>query len=112
MVDLVNATAGSNWTDLVGNVTYEWVSFDTMLSDYGAGLALVPIIAILEQIAIAKAFSCGGKTDSTQEMIAAGLCSIVGSFIGCMPLTASFSRSSVLSASGGRTQLASCFNGK
>jgi len=54
----------------------------------------------------------GGKTDSTQEMIAVGIGSIFGSFFGCIPQTASFSRSSVLSASGGQTQLASFFNGK
>jgi sodium-independent sulfate anion transporter 11 len=32
------------------------VTFDTILSDLGMGLAMVPIIAILEQVAIAKAF--------------------------------------------------------
>ncbi len=44
-------------------------------------------------------------------MIAVGLCSIFGSFFGCFPQTASFSRSSVLSTSGGQTQLANFFNG-
>lgn len=53
----------------------------------------------------------GVKTDSTQEMIAVGAGSIFCSFFGCIPLTASFSRSSVLSASGGKTQFASLFNG-
>lgn len=54
----------------------------------------------------------GAKTDSTQEMIAVGAGSIFCSFFGCIPLTASFSRSSVLSASGGKTQFASLINGK
>lgn len=53
----------------------------------------------------------GKKTDSTQEMIAVGLGSMFCSFFGCIPLTASFSRSSVLSASGGKTQFANFFNG-
>jgi len=44
-------------------------------------------------------------------MIAVGTGSILGSFFGCIPQTASFSRSSVLSSSGGQTQLASLFNG-
>lgn len=35
---------------------FELVTFDTILSDLGTGLAMVPIIAILEQVAIAKAF--------------------------------------------------------
>ncbi|KZS01923.1 Uncharacterized protein APZ42_001252, partial [Daphnia magna] len=74
------------------------------------GLVMVPMIAILEQVAIAKAFSNGGKTDSTQEMIAVGAGSIFCSFFGCLPLTASFSRSSVMSASGGKTQFTNFFN--
>ena len=111
----------------------ETVTFLAILSDLGTGLVMIPIIAILEQVAIAKAFGkfefkmClsiwfhylrnsfkanGGKTDSTQEMIAVGLGSLFCSFFGCMPLTASFSRSSVLSASGGKTQFANFFNGK
>ena len=119
-----NLTAG-----LFTNQT-ETVTFDVILKDLGAGLALIPIVAILEQVAIAKAFckrisrnfelfsiktvsfaANGGRTDSTQEMIALGTGSIVCSFFGCIPLTASFSRSSVLNASGGKTQLASFFNG-
>ncbi|XP_046455001.1 sodium-independent sulfate anion transporter-like isoform X2 [Daphnia pulex] len=93
------------------NPEFELVTFDTILSDLGMGLAMVPIIAILEQVAIAKAFSNGGKTDSTQEMIAVGMGSIFCSFFGCLPLTASFSRSSVMSASGAKTQFANFFNG-
>ena len=38
------------------NPDTEWVTFDTILSDLGMGLAMVPIIAILEQVAIAQAF--------------------------------------------------------
>jgi sodium-independent sulfate anion transporter 11 len=121
------------------NPEFELVTFDTILSDLGMGLAMVPIIAILEQVAIAKAFceseiiykssflsffrfidnflfdfrrlANGGKTDSTQEMIAVGMGSIFCSFFGCLPLTASFSRSSVMSASGAKTQFANFFNG-
>lgn len=132
-----------NWTEITQQEpTYTTVNFGVILKDLGAGLALVPIIAILEQIAIAKAFSMntillllkkkilhlllsrkslrhivyvagnGAKTDSTQEMIALGAGSIFCSFFGCIPLTASFARSSVLAASGGKTQLASFFNGE
>lgn len=45
-------------------------------------------------------------------MIAVGAGSIFCSFFGCLPLTASFSRSSVMSASGGKTQFANFFNGE
>jgi MFS superfamily sulfate permease-like transporter len=44
-------------------------------------------------------------------MIAVGMGSIFCSFFGCLPLTASFSRSSVMSASGAKTQFANFFNG-
>ncbi|EFX77094.1 hypothetical protein DAPPUDRAFT_321675 [Daphnia pulex] len=108
---LIKDNESFNWTETAQEPTYITVTFDVILKDLGAGLALVPVIAILEQIAIAKAFSNGAKTDSTQEMIALGAGSIFCSFFGCIPLTASFARSSVLSASGGKTQLASFFNG-
>ena len=55
--------------------------------------------------------ACGKKTDSGQEMIALGLGSVFCSFFGSMPLTASFSRSSVLSSTGNKTPFASFFNG-
>lgn len=46
-----------NWTDNDGgNQTYETVTFDAILKDLGPGMILVPVVAILEQVAIAKAF--------------------------------------------------------
>jgi len=100
----------SNWTDIITNKTFEAVTFNTIVNDLGTGLAIIPMIAILEQVAIAKAFSCGAKADSTQEMIALGIGSIFCSFFGCIPLTASFTRSSVMSSSGVKTQFANFFN--
>ena len=38
------------------NPGYELVTFNTIIKDLGMGLVMVPIIAILEQVAIAKAF--------------------------------------------------------
>lgn len=35
---------------------FELVTFETIVSDLGMGLVMVPMIAILEQVAIAKAF--------------------------------------------------------
>ena len=99
-------------------------------------LIFIPIIAILGQVATAKAFSNGCKTDSTQEMIAVGISSIFGSFFGSIPsnhpqrrsragkrilLINDFNQtqlnffyfvySSVLAVSGGKTQFASAFTG-
>ena len=53
--------------------------------------------------------ACGRKTDSSQEMVALGLGSLFCSFFGCLPLTASFSRSSVMSSTGNKTPFASFF---
>lgn len=57
MESLVNHNESFNWTEIVQEPTYTTVTFGVILKDLGAGLVLVPIIAILEQIAIAKAFS-------------------------------------------------------
>jgi hypothetical protein len=53
---LIKHNESYNETEVVQEPTYI-VTFDVILKDLGAGLVLVPVIAILEQIAIAKAFS-------------------------------------------------------
>lgn len=49
-----------NWTTDASNQTlhndFEEVSFLTILKDLGPAMVLVPVVAILEQVAIAKAF--------------------------------------------------------
>ena len=49
----------SNWTDSDSDnqTSYEVITFPEILKDMGPGMILVPVIAILEQVAIAKAFS-------------------------------------------------------
>jgi sodium-independent sulfate anion transporter 11 len=54
---LIKHNESFNWTETAQEPKYITVTFDVILKDLGAGLALVPVIAILEQIAIAKAFS-------------------------------------------------------
>ena len=73
------------------------------MSDIGIGIAVIPLISILENIAIASAFSGGKTIDATQEMIALGMCNIVGSFVQSIPTTGSFSRTAVNSTSGVKT---------
>lgn len=53
----------------------------------------------------------GKKTDATQEMIALGVGTILGSLFGGMPVTASFGRSSVQAASGSKTPLTNIYGG-
>uniref|UniRef100_A0A4Y0BNY8 STAS domain-containing protein n=1 Tax=Anopheles funestus TaxID=62324 RepID=A0A4Y0BNY8_ANOFN len=90
------------FTTSVDGQTY---SFAEMISELGTSLITLPLIAILESIAIAKAFSKGKAIDATQEMIALGISNIAGSFVSSMPVTGSFTRSAVNNNSGVRTQL-------
>lgn len=53
----------------------------------------------------------GKRTDATQEMIALGVGTILGSLFGAMPVTASFGRSSVQAASGAKTPLTNIYGG-
>uniref|UniRef100_A0A182K947 STAS domain-containing protein n=1 Tax=Anopheles christyi TaxID=43041 RepID=A0A182K947_9DIPT len=80
-------------------------SFFEMIAELGTSVISLPLIAILESVAIAKAFSKGKAIDATQEMIALGVSNIAGSFVSSMPVTGSFTRSAVNNNSGIRTQL-------
>lgn len=47
----------------VNNVTY---SFGDMMASVGSGVVIIPLISILESIAIASAFAGGKTIDATQ----------------------------------------------
>ncbi|XP_028027039.1 sodium-independent sulfate anion transporter [Bombyx mandarina] len=87
------------------------VTFIEMCSDLGSSIVLVPIIAVLGNVAIAKAFASGDSIDATQELITISFANIFGSFVGAMPITGSFSRSAVNHASGVATQFGSIYTG-
>ncbi|XP_049821343.1 sodium-independent sulfate anion transporter-like isoform X3 [Aethina tumida] len=78
-------------------------SFSDMVSDFNTIVIFCPLIAILEHIAIAKAFSKGRTLDATQELVALGVSNIMGSFVGSMPVTGSFTRTAVNNSSGVKT---------
>ena len=50
----------------------------------------------------------GATMDASQEIVALGMCQFVGSFIGSMPVTASFGRSAIQAASGVKSPFAGC----
>ncbi|XP_076679781.1 sodium-independent sulfate anion transporter isoform X2 [Andrena cerasifolii] len=89
----------------------ETLSFAEMCSEMGASIALVPIIGVLGNVAIAKAFANGEKIDATQELITLGICNVLGSCASAMPVTGSFSRSAVNHASGVKTQMGGLYTG-
>ncbi|XP_064439688.1 sodium-independent sulfate anion transporter isoform X2 [Mirounga angustirostris] len=61
------------------------VSFTEMVQDMGAGLAVVPLVGLLESIAVAKSF---------------GLTNVLGSLVSSYPVTGSFGRTAVNAQSG------------
>ncbi|XP_017586158.1 PREDICTED: sodium-independent sulfate anion transporter, partial [Corvus brachyrhynchos] len=61
------------------------VPFQSMVEDMGVGLAVVPLMGLLETIAIAKAF---------------GVANVLGSFVSSYPITGSFGRTAVNAQSG------------
>nr|CAD7440335.1 unnamed protein product [Timema bartmani] len=96
------------FSTVIGNQSY---SFMDMCSELGSSIVLVPIIAVLGNVAIAKAFASGHSVNATQELLTLGLCNILGSFASSMPVTGSFSRSAVNHASGVKTPLGGLYTG-
>lgn len=84
------------------------MNFTEMISELGPSIGLVPIIAVLGNVAISKAFG-GTGIDPTRELVALSLSNVCGSFVSSMPVTGSFSRSAVNHASGVRTPIGKQF---
>ncbi|CAG9584982.1 unnamed protein product [Danaus chrysippus] len=85
--------------------------FLEMVSELGSGLLVIPIIVLLEDIAICKAFSDGRTIDATQEMIALGVANIANSFMQAYPGGGSLARSVVSNGSGVRTTFNGLYTG-
>lgn len=84
-------------------------NFWEMIASMQSGLVVIPLIALMENIAICKTFANGKTVDATQELIAIGLGNIANSFVQGFPGTGSLSRSAVNSASGVRTPLGNLY---
>ncbi|XP_011502218.1 PREDICTED: sodium-independent sulfate anion transporter [Ceratosolen solmsi marchali] len=82
-----------------------------MCAELGLSIILVPIIGVLGNVAIAKAFASGNQVDATQELITLGICNVLGSCASSMPVTGSFSRSAVNHASGVKTPMSGLYTG-
>ncbi|XP_009949043.1 PREDICTED: sodium-independent sulfate anion transporter, partial [Leptosomus discolor] len=78
------------------------VPFWSMVEDMGVGLAVVPLMGLLETIAIAKAFASQNnyRIDPNQELLAMGFANVLGSFVSSYPITGSFGRTAVNAQSG------------
>lgn len=91
-----------------GNSTH---SFYEMVGTIGAGVFIIPICAVLTNIAIASSFASGAIIDASQEMMTLGLCNIFGSCVQALPSSGAFSRSAVANSSGVRTPLQGLYSG-
>ncbi|KAJ3022046.1 UNVERIFIED_CONTAM: hypothetical protein HDU68_009347 [Siphonaria sp. JEL0065] len=71
------------------------------------------IVSLLEHIAIVKTYGRvnGYIVNPNQEIVAIGLTNTLGSFVGAIPATGSFSRSAIKSSSGVRTPLGTFYTG-
>ncbi|XP_034660413.1 sodium-independent sulfate anion transporter [Drosophila subobscura] len=91
--------------------TGEPISFGGMVSNLGSSLVSIPLLSILESVAVAKAFSKGKIVNASQEMIALGMCNVLSSFFLSMPITGSFTRTAINNASGVKTPLGGAATG-
>merc|ERR1719361_961427 len=91
------------------NSTNSTLNPGEMAEGFGIGLLMLPLVSMLQHLAIAKFYTSPGSTmDASQEIVALGVCQFVGSFIGSMPVTASFGRSAIQAASGVKSPFAGC----
>ncbi|XP_037945077.1 sodium-independent sulfate anion transporter [Teleopsis dalmanni] len=93
------------------NENGETVSFTEMFSELTTSIVTIPLVSVVESIAVAKAFSKGKIVDYSQEMIALGLGNIMGSFVSSMPITGSFTRTAINNSSGVKTQFGGLVTG-
>mmetsp|Transcript_29836 Transcript_29836/g.65572 ORF Transcript_29836/g.65572 Transcript_29836/m.65572 type:complete len:608 (-) Transcript_29836:732-2555(-) len=79
------------------------------VGDLAATAASISFIAFLESFAVAKTIAEKEhyQVDARQELLALGLCNVVGAFFRCMPVTGGFSRSAVNYQAGAKSTLAS-----
>ncbi|XP_047505407.1 sodium-independent sulfate anion transporter-like isoform X2 [Pieris napi] len=96
------------FSTVIGNQT---VGFMGMMDYLGSAVIVTPVVMVLANIAIAKAFSPGGRVDATQEMVTLGLCNVAGSLVHAMPSCGAFTRSAVSHSSGVRTPAAGLYSG-
>lgn len=78
------------------------VSFGEMVQNIGPGLFVIPLMGLLESVAIARAFASQNnyRIDTNQELLAIGLTNFLGSFLSTYPVTGSFGRTALNSQTG------------
>uniref|UniRef100_A0A2S2Q0E8 Sodium-independent sulfate anion transporter n=1 Tax=Sipha flava TaxID=143950 RepID=A0A2S2Q0E8_9HEMI len=80
-----------------------------MLYEIRSAMFVIPLVSVLANVSIAKAYANGGTVEATQEMFALAMCNIAGSFIRSMPTCGAFTRSALIQASGVRTTMSNIY---
>ncbi len=82
--------------------------FETISSLIGPAV-VIALVSFAETYSVGKAISAktGQKVDVNQEFIGQGLANVVGSFFQCYPVSGSFSRTAINSATGAKTGISS-----
>ncbi|XP_075148832.1 sodium-independent sulfate anion transporter-like isoform X2 [Haematobia irritans] len=104
----IAAVNGSNVGEVVGGVVENQI-FWNLLKEFGSGLVVIPLISLLETIAVCRTFAKGKPVDTNQELIALGLANISNSFFQGYRINGGLARGSVNTASGGRTQFVNVY---
>ena len=63
-----------------------------LAGELGVGLLMLPLVSILQHLAIAKHYAGQNTMAASQEMLALGVSQMVGSFTGFIAVTTSFGR--------------------
>jgi sodium-independent sulfate anion transporter 11 len=71
----------------------EWEGPFELAQDFGLGLIMLPLVAILQNMAIVKVYAGDRPIAASQEILALGVSQAVGAFTGSLPVCAAFSRS-------------------
>ncbi|XP_052263654.1 sodium-independent sulfate anion transporter-like [Dreissena polymorpha] len=102
----------SDYYDTQTNTTVHLDAGD-IFSHIGTGIIVVPILGLVEAIAIGRAFARQNnyRIEPNQELIAIGIANIMSSFVSSYPVTGSFSRTAVNSQSGVRTPMGGMVTG-
>ncbi|XP_063816823.1 sodium-independent sulfate anion transporter [Pseudophryne corroboree] len=87
------------FSETLGNRT---VPFREMVQSIGPGMFVIPMMGLLESVAIARAFASQNnyRINTNQELLAIGLTNFLGSFLSSYPVTGSFGRTALNSQTG------------
>jgi sodium-independent sulfate anion transporter 11 len=91
--------------------TFPAKSFMEIMRESGTIVAVIPLICVVEQIAVCKTFAKVRPVDVNQELVSLGASQLVASFFQSMPVTGSICRSCVNAVSGVRTPFGGIWSG-